>query len=128
MAHTALITGASAGIGTAFARYHAAKGGDLIITARRESALVSLKNELEQAHGISVHVVAADLASADGPSQLIEAVEALKVNVDILINNAGFGGHGKHYQRDLNDELSMIDLNVTPPSSSVLMSAMLKTW
>lgn len=112
MAHTALITGASAGIGAAFAHYHAAKGGDLIITARRESTLVSLKNELEQAHGISVHVVAADLASADGPSQLIKAVEALKVNVDILINNAGFGGHGKHYQRDLNDELSMIDLNV----------------
>lgn len=112
MTQMALITGASAGIGAAFAHYHASKGGDLIITARREGALNRLKEELEQTYGATVHVVAADLASHDGPSQLISAVDALNLGVDILINNAGFGGHGKHHQRALNDELSMIDLNV----------------
>ena len=112
MAGTALITGASAGIGQALARYHASKGGDLIITARREAALDTLKSELEEKHGVKAHVIAADLAAEGAAQQLYDDVKTAGLQVDILINNAGFGGHGQHIERDLNSELSMIDLNV----------------
>lgn len=112
MTKTALITGASSGIGKEFARYHASKGGDVILTARREDALKELKAELEDKQGITAHVFPADLASADGPSDLVERIDAAGLTVGILINNAGFGGHGAHVDRDLEDEHAMIDLNV----------------
>jgi hypothetical protein len=110
MSNTALITGASSGIGREFARYHAAKGGDLIITARRRAELEALKTELEAEHGIKVTAHALDLGSAEGPTVLYDAVEGQRI--DILINNAGFGGQGNFIERDLNADLSMIDLNV----------------
>lgn len=110
MANTALITGASSGIGTEFARYHAEKGGDLIITARRGDALDALKTELEAKHGVTVTTVPLDLGAADGAQALYDAVRDHKI--DILINNAGFGGHGLFIDRDLDADLAMIDLNV----------------
>lgn len=110
MSNTALITGASSGIGREFARYHGAKGGDLIITARRGAELDALKSELEEAHGINVTTVALDLGAADGPTQLYDAIKGQRV--DILINNAGFGGQGSFIERDLALDLAMIDLNV----------------
>lgn len=110
MANTALVTGASSGIGAEFARYHAEKGGDLIITARRGDALDALKTEIEAAHGVTVTTVALDLGAADGPQALYDAVKGHKI--DILINNAGFGGHGLFIERDLDADLAMIDLNV----------------
>lgn len=109
---TALITGASAGIGKELARYHASLGGDLVISARREEALNELKRELENAHGVKVFVIAVDLAAAEGAKKLYDAVKAQDIKIDILINNAGFGGHGRHIDRPLVDELAMIDLNV----------------
>ena len=66
MGNTALITGASSGIGAELARLHAAKGGDLVLVARRKEALEALKTELEKAHGITATVVAADLAETGG--------------------------------------------------------------
>ena len=110
MSNTALITGASAGIGREFAKYHAEKGGDLIITARRAAALEALKTEIEAAHGVSVTVIALDLGAADGAAKLYAALNGQRI--DVLINNAGFGGHGKFIERDLNDDLAMIQLNV----------------
>lgn len=112
MSNTALITGASSGIGAAFARYHATKKGDLILTARRSDALHALKAELEKDHGITVHVIPLDLGTAGGADTLIEAVDAMGLSVDILINNAGFGGRGTFTERDLADEQEMIDLNI----------------
>lgn len=112
MSKTALITGASSGIGLELARYHASKGGDVFLAARREPALTALKTELEDKHGITAHVLVADLAADNGAAKLYADVKDLGVKVDILINNAGFGGHGKHIDRDLSDELQMIDLNV----------------
>lgn len=112
MAETALITGASSGIGAAFARYHAAKGGDLILTARREDALLALKQELEAKHGITAHVFALDLGAPGGAEQLDDAIVAAELDVGILINNAGFGGHGPFIERDLDAEQAMIDLNI----------------
>lgn len=110
MTNTALITGASAGIGREFARYHAAKGGDLIITARRGDALNALKAELEAAHGVSVTTIAQDLSSADHAKTLYTALNGARI--DVLINNAGFGGHGKFVERNLSADLDMIDLNI----------------
>ena len=112
MTNTALITGASAGLGAEFARYHASKGGDLIITARREEVLQKLKTEIEGTHGVKVHVIAVDLGSSGGAEALHQAVQKTGETVSILINNAGFGGHGIHIERDLADEQAMIDLNV----------------
>lgn len=112
MPNTALITGASSGIGAEFARYHASKGGDVILTARREASLTSLKEEIEAKHGVKAHVFALDLGAADGADALYEKIKAASLQVDVLINNAGFGGHGKHIDRDLAAEHAMIDLNV----------------
>lgn len=112
MTNIALITGASSGIGKELARYHAAKGGDLVLTARRETELNALKSELEAAHKITAHVFALDLGAEGGADALVQSVTAAGLKVDVLINNAGFGGHGLHVERDLADEQSMIDLNV----------------
>lgn len=112
MANTALITGASSGIGREFARIHAAKGGDLVITARRTAELDALKAELETAHSITVHTVPLDLGAVGAAQTLFDAVETLGVEIDVLINNAGFGGHGNFLERDLAADMAMIDLNV----------------
>lgn len=112
MPNTALITGASGGIGRALADYHASKGGDLILVARGTDALNTAKADIEAAHGVSVHVITQDLGAQGGADALVKAVEDAGLTVDILINNAGFGGRGTHTDRPLDDELAMIDLNV----------------
>lgn len=112
MANTALVTGASAGIGMEFARYHAARGGDVILTARRGDTLEALKAELEAAHGTSAHVFALDLGAEGAAANLYRQITGAGLTVDVLINNAGFGGQGRHLDRPLPDELAMIDLNV----------------
>ena len=111
MKRTALITGASSGIGREFAKFHASRGGDLIVTARRAAALDSLKTEIEAAHpGVSVTTIAQDLSSAQQAEALYAATQGQQI--DILINNAGFGGRGRFIDRPLEDDLAMIDLNI----------------
>ncbi|MEM6824155.1 MAG: SDR family oxidoreductase [Pseudomonadota bacterium] len=112
MPNTALITGASSGIGAEFARYHAKKGGDLVIVARRKEPLDALKSELESAHSVSVTVMAMDVGTPEQARKLFLAMTAKGIAVDILINNAGFGGHGAFLERDLAKDQAMIDLNV----------------
>ncbi len=112
MGNTALVTGASSGIGAEFARLHAAKGGDLVLVARREDALNQLKSELEKAYGIKATVIVADLAQPDAAEKIFAATEAAKIQVDILINNAGFGGHGKFHERDLTQDQAMMQVNM----------------
>ncbi|MEM8571123.1 MAG: SDR family oxidoreductase [Pseudomonadota bacterium] len=113
MSITALITGASSGLGAEFARYHASKGGDVIITARREPELLQLKSELETKYGVTVHAIPLDLGAEDGAKRLYEACQAIGADINVLINNAGFGGLGVHVERDLAAEKSMIELNIT---------------
>lgn len=112
MSNTALITGASSGIGKELARYHARRGGDVILTARSSDKLDVLASELREAHGISAHVFAVDLGALGGAGDLVRRIEDAGLEVDILINNAGFGGQGAHIDRDHAEEQAMIDLNV----------------
>ncbi|MDX1496101.1 MAG: SDR family oxidoreductase [Salinisphaeraceae bacterium] len=113
MSNTALITGASTGIGKEFARIHAAAGGDLVIVARSEDKLQALKQELEQAHGIQVTAISKDLGQPSAPQEVYDVVQAAGIEVEYLINNAGFGGRGKFHERDWADDLAMINLNIT---------------
>ena len=113
MKQVALITGASSGIGREFARLHAQKGGDLIIVARRENALLELKQELESESGVLVKPIAMDLTDRSAPKALFEQITAEGIDVEYLINNAGFGGHGLFHEREWAKDQSMIQLNVT---------------
>ena len=89
MTGVALITGASSGIGKELAVYHAKLGGDCILVARRKPALDALKTELESTYKIKCFVVTADLSKAGAAEKLYKDVKELKVDVTILINNAG---------------------------------------
>jgi hypothetical protein len=109
---TALITGASAGLGLEFAKRFAADGHDLVLVARRRDRLEALAGQLQQAHGVKAHVVAADLALPDGPRRVLEEVRRLEVSVDFLVNNAGFGTSGAFSEIDLKRELEMVQVNI----------------
>ena len=112
---TALVTGASSGLGREFARLHAKRGRDLVVTARRIGELDALKRELESAHGCRVTVVEADLAAPDAVETLWRACEGIEI--DVLINNAGFGGHGPFLEQSLERSQEMIALNVAAPTA-----------
>lgn len=112
MKNTALITGASTGIGRELAVIHAERGGDLVIVARSEDKLQELKSELESSHGIQVRVLVYDLTDREAPAQLFQQLKEEEIDIEVLVNNAGFGGLGKFYQREWADDLAMINLNV----------------
>jgi short-subunit dehydrogenase len=109
---TALITGASSGIGREFAHIHAERGGDLVIVARREGKLNALKADLENKHGIKVMVIAKDLTQPGAAAEIYDEVKQAGVEVHYLINNAGFGGRGRFHERAWEKDLAMINLNV----------------
>ncbi|GAB3037794.1 SDR family oxidoreductase [Oleiagrimonas citrea] len=90
----ALITGASAGIGAAFARELAARGHHLVLTARRAARLQELAEELCARHGVEVQVMVDDLADPMAPRRIVDALEQRNLGIDVLINNAGYGVPG----------------------------------
>ena len=91
---TALITGASSGIGESFADVFAAEGFDVVITARREERLRAVQARLKERYGIRVEVIVADLAETDAPARLCDELEARGLKIDVLVNNAGYGVPG----------------------------------
>ena len=109
----ALITGASSGIGYELAKIHAAHGDNLILVARSEGKLNELAENLRKNQGISVTVIAADLSELNAPKALFDKVQAQQLQVDYLINNAGFGDYGKFVETDWEKEKQMIQLNIT---------------
>ncbi|ALL70164.1 Short-chain dehydrogenase/reductase SDR (plasmid) [Paraburkholderia caribensis MBA4] len=109
---TALITGASSGIGLELARIHASKGGDVVLVARSRDKLESIKHEFQTQYGVKVHVIAEDLADPASADRIFPATDALGLSIDVLINNAGFGGHGKFVERDLAAERAMMQVNM----------------
>ena len=110
--NTTLITGASSGIGEAFARKLAALGRNVLLVARSEDKLITLCNELGRSNSIRAQYVALDLSKPESPARLFEEAEKRGLLVDMLINNAGFGSMGEFTKLDLARELNMIDLNI----------------
>ncbi|MBW1299031.1 SDR family NAD(P)-dependent oxidoreductase [Aquimarina litoralis] len=112
MSKTALITGASSGIGKELARIHAEKGGNLIIVARRVEKLNDLKKELEQKYNVQVTTIGKDLSNTGAAKELYKEVKEANIQVDYLINNAGFGLRGKFHELSWDRQQQMIHLNM----------------
>jgi uncharacterized protein len=110
---TALITGASNGIGLELAKVHASKGGDLVLVARNKSKLDELKTILETQYNVTVHTIGKDLSAANAAKEVYDETTKQKIQIDYLINNAGFGDFGMFAETDWNKELQMINLNIT---------------
>lgn len=109
---TALITGASYGIGEAFARRLAADGANLILTARSVDRLQSIADDLCARHGVSVKIIDADLADSKTPQKIFDQTEGRGLQINLLINNAGFGAVGDFADIALDKQLEMIQVNV----------------
>src|SRR5881394_2594555 len=101
---TALITGASSGIGADFARLFAREGYDLVLVARGEAKLREL--------GLPATIIAADLTDPAAPQRIVDELRAKSIDVDVLVNNAGIGVTGPFVETALPSELAMIQLNV----------------
>jgi hypothetical protein len=110
---TALVTGASSGLGAAFARNLAARGARLVVSARREAQLLALKAELEAAHRVEVTVLALDLSEPGSPEELFARTEGAGIPVDILVNNAGGGIYAHFVDIPWDRTARQIQLNVT---------------
>ena len=106
-----LVTGASAGIGAAFARLYASKGHDLALTARRADRLEALAEELRQAHGVQVLVIPADLAQPGAVDEVIAGLQERRV--DVLINNAGYGLPATYAQTAWSDQQAFLQVLLT---------------
>lgn len=109
---TALITGASSGIGKELARIHASKGGNLILTARNETALESLANELRDSFGIHCVVIPLDLSAPQAAQFLFQSVKERALQVDYLFNNAGFGEAAPFEDYPVKTDTDMLNVNV----------------
>ncbi|MBN2004405.1 MAG: SDR family oxidoreductase [Anaerolineae bacterium] len=109
---TALVTGASGGIGYELGKLFAADGFNLVLVARSEDKLNALATELQNTHGVEVTVLAKDLSDPAAPTEIYEALQSQAITVDALINNAGYGIHGAQIETATSDELNMLQLNI----------------
>lgn len=109
---TALVTGASYGIGEAFAQRLAAEGAHLILTARSQERLEALARSLRERFGVNVAIIVADLAEPSAPASIFAEVRRQGLQVDLLVNNAGFGAAGDFARLPLDRQLEMIQVNV----------------
>src|SRR5882672_5405928 len=107
----ALVTGASSGIGVDLAKLFAQGGHDLILVARNESALRAVAADCEK-NGVAAHVLVKDLSDEKAAEKIFDELQARGIQVDVLVNNAGFGTHGEFATTKLEDEAGMIRVNV----------------
>lgn len=110
-----LITGASAGLGAEFARQYAARGWDIVLTARREDRLKTLADELAAEHAIRSYVIAQDLAEEGAVDKILEGVAKLGRHIDGLVNNAGYGLPGTFYNTDWNSQEQFLRVLYSAP-------------
>lgn len=109
----ALVTGASSGIGYELAKLFAKDGKNIIVIARSQDKLEALKTEIENKYGTSVRVLVKDLSDPTSPQEIFSELEKENINVDVLVNNAGFALFGKFYETDWQTEAEMIQVNIT---------------
>ncbi|AKG20969.1 SDR family NAD(P)-dependent oxidoreductase [Calothrix sp. 336/3] len=109
---TALITGASSGIGEAFAEELAARQMNLVLVARSAEKLQQLAQTLQAKYGVRVDVIPLDLTTANAASVIFDTTQSLGITIDLLINNAGFGDYGEFSSRQGDRQVQMIQLNV----------------
>lgn len=109
---TALVTGASGGIGEELARLFAADGHDLVLVARSRDKLARLAEELSGKHGVATRVLVSDLARPEAPQEIFDELKGAGVTVDALVNNAGFGSYGLFAETDLKSELELLQVNI----------------
>lgn len=112
MKETALITGASGGLGREFAKLFAENGYNLVITGRRKDKLKNLAEELKP-YNISCEIIAKDLAYPNAPKELFDELKQKNIHIDVLVNNAGFGISGSFADADIEKQLAMIQTNIT---------------
>jgi uncharacterized protein len=112
MKKTALITGASLGLGLEFAKNFAQDGHNLVLVARSLNKLEALAAELRQQYGVTVTVMGKDLSSMDAVQSVYDTLQAQGIHIDYLVNNAGFGDFAYFHAADLGKLESMIDLNI----------------
>jgi len=109
---TALVTGASVGLGAEFARLFAADGHDVVLVARRRDKLEALGADLEAKHGVRAVALPEDLGDREAPVRIVREVEKRGIAVEFLVNNAGFGSNGAFAELELGRELEMVQVNV----------------
>ncbi|MDX2137320.1 MAG: SDR family oxidoreductase [Chloroflexota bacterium] len=111
----ALITGASSGIGKAFAQHLAKDGVQLVLVARREALLTELAAQLRAAHKVDVHIIAIDLTQPDAADQIKAYTDQQHLNVSMVVNNAGYGDFSLFHEADRQKQIRMVDLNCRAP-------------
>jgi short-subunit dehydrogenase len=109
---TALITGASVGIGCDLAELFARDGHSLVITARNQAQLEELAAKIRSQHGVKADVIPQDLNEPDAAQKLFDQISARGIAIEFLVNNAGFGFHGPFAKSDLSQQLAMLQVNV----------------
>jgi short-subunit dehydrogenase len=109
----ALITGASSGIGLELARVFAQNGIGMVLVARGEAKLKELKEEIEKKDSVQVEILPLDLTQPDSPQKIYQEIEKKGLQVEYLVNNAGFGDFGKFFENNLKRQLEMIQVNIT---------------
>ncbi len=112
MGKLAMVTGASNGIGLDLARKFAAEKFDLVLVARSEGKLREIADALAKEHGITATVLRADLAKPDAAAELVRMLDERKLDVEVLVNNAGYALYGPFAETNMTDELNMIQLNI----------------
>ncbi|RLD55372.1 MAG: short-chain dehydrogenase [Bacteroidetes bacterium] len=112
MKRTALITGASGGIGFQFAKLLAQDAYNVVLIARTENRLLEIKKEFEQKHNVHVLVFSKDLTKPNAVKEIYNELKRQNIKIDVLINNAGFGNFGKFYDTDWEKEAKMLQLNI----------------
>ena len=128
MSETALVTGASSGIGLELAKLFAQSGRNLILVARSKEKLEALRTDLVDKHAVHVEVIVADLAEVDAAVRLVDEVNSRKLVVDVLVNNAGFGELGRFAEISVERQMNMVRLNVVTvvQLSRLLLPEMIK--
>jgi uncharacterized protein len=112
MAQTALITGASSGIGLEISKLFAADGFNVVLVARRQETLEKIAEDLRTSHGIKTAVVACDLSEPEAADRLVGELRTRKIDVDILVNNAGFGNQGLFHEIPADRDRALVQVNV----------------